>query len=111
MGSFLGNRVHGNGRHEIGFELAQNNGTPWNLSSNSGGVDGATACADVAKPNWAYCYAGSQTDVAIAIAAAGIHVNVRNMHFQSATPAPGADYSMTIPVGEVASPCAAQACP
>jgi hypothetical protein len=110
LGVFLGNRVHGNGRHEIGFEVAQNNGAAWNLSSSSGGVDGATACADEAKPNAVYCYAGSLTDLGVAIAASGIHVSARNMHFGQTTPAAGVDYSLAIPAGEIASPCAAQSC-
>ncbi len=112
LGGFLGNRVHGNGRHEIGFDLAQNNGMPWNLSSGSAAVDMATACADEAKPNWVYCYdtLPMGQDVGIATASSGIHVDVRSMHFQNASPSGGRDYSLAIPSSEISISCAAAVC-
>ncbi|MES1204747.1 MAG: right-handed parallel beta-helix repeat-containing protein [Pseudomonadota bacterium] len=106
---FLGNRVHGNGRHEIGFDLAQNDGTPWKLTSDTSG--GASTCAAAAKPNFVYCYdyvPGS--DFGIAVAAAGIHLDVKGMHFQNVPPSGGRDHSAVIPTSEITALCSAQAC-
>jgi len=106
---FLGNRVHGNGRHEIGFELVQNDGMPWKLSSDI--ATGGTPCAAASKPNSVYCYdfvPGS--DFGIAVASATIHLEVKGMHFQNVPPSGGRDYSALIPVSEVTLACAPQPC-
>ncbi|MBC8132041.1 MAG: right-handed parallel beta-helix repeat-containing protein, partial [Deltaproteobacteria bacterium] len=112
LGSFLGNRVHGNGRHEIGFDVAQDGGAAWNLSSNASGVDMATGCAATAKPNTITCYDTVMgQDLAIAVASPGIPVNVQGMHFQNANPIAGRDYSLAIPAAQIAVACTPQACP
>jgi hypothetical protein len=111
LGSYLDNRVHGNGRHEIAFDLSQEGGSAWNLSSNASAVDMATGCADAAKPNSVYCYDTIMgQDLAIAVASSAIHVNVQNMHFQNAAPLAGRDYSLGIPMTEITVPCAPLLC-
>ncbi|MEO5769014.1 MAG: right-handed parallel beta-helix repeat-containing protein, partial [Polyangia bacterium] len=111
LGSYLGNRVHGNGRHEIAFDLAQDGGAAWNLSSNASAVDMATGCADAAEPNSVYCYDTVMgQDLGIAVSSSAIHVNVQNMHFQNAAPLAGRDYSLGIPMAEVTIPCAPLLC-
>jgi hypothetical protein len=106
--SFLGNRVHGNGKSEIGFNLIQNDGTPWNLSSDPTGT--ATACDVAAEPNAVYCYDTFPGDFAIAVSGTTVHLNVKGMQFQYATATPGRDFTATIPATEITAFCAPQVC-
>lgn len=106
LGSFLGNRVFGNGRHEIGFDLTQEGGGAWDLSSNSAAVDMALVCSDTARPNYVYCYdtvPGEDLGVAIP-AASGILVKAKGVHFQNQPPIAGRDYSVGIAAPTVLSP-------
>jgi hypothetical protein len=100
LGEALGNRIFDNGRHEIGFDVAQNDGAggPWDLSSNAGGVDATTLCQAAANPNYAYCYGPTGTNMAIAIpAGSNIEVKAKGMHFQQTNPVAGLDFSSEIP--------------
>jgi len=106
--AFARNRVHGNGRAEIGFDLQQADGTPWNLSAMA--ADAAALCSDGAGSSYVYCYNNFPGDYAIATASAGVHVSVKGMHFQEAPALAGMDFSPTIPTTEINSFCAPQAC-
>jgi len=106
--AFSGNRVHANGRAEIGFDLAQADGTPWNLSATAS--DPAALCTDAAGPSYVYCYNNFPGDYAIATASASVHVSVKGMHFQNAPALAGVDFSPTIPTTEINSFCTPQAC-
>ncbi|MEO8213814.1 MAG: right-handed parallel beta-helix repeat-containing protein, partial [Myxococcales bacterium] len=97
LASFLGNRVFANGRHEIGFDVAQLAGA-WDISSNSSAVDMALVCSDSARPNSVYCYdtvPGEDLGVAIP-ASSGILIKAKGVHFQNALPLAGRDYSTGI---------------
>ena len=106
--AFASNRVHGNGRAEIGFDLQQADGTPWNLSATA--ADPSTLCSDAAGPSYVYCYNNFPGDYAIATASASVHVAVKGMHFQEAPALAGMDFSPTIPTTEINSFCAPQPC-
>ena len=106
--AFASNRVHANGRAEIGFDLPQADGTPWNLSAMA--ADPSALCSDAAGPSYVYCYNNFPGDYAIATASAGVHVSVKGMHFQTAPALAGMDFSPTIPTTEINSFCAPQPC-
>lgn len=106
--AFARNRVHGNGRAEIGFDLQQADGMPWNLSAMA--ADPAGLCSDAAGPSYVYCYNNFPGDYAIATASASVHVTVKGMHFQEAPALAGMDFSPTIPTTEINSFCAPQPC-
>jgi hypothetical protein len=120
LGNFIGNSVFRNGRHEIGFDVAQNNGQPWDLSSESPAVDQAMVCSASAKPNKVYCYdvvPGEDLGVAVTT---GVNVKIKGMSFQNLPPTGGRDFSATIPEPTVLTPeptqgiflsCAATSCP
>ena len=120
LGNFIGNSVFRNGRHEIGFNVDQNNNQPWDLSSESPAVDQAMVCSATAKPNKVYCYdtvPGEDLGVAVT---AGVDVKIKGMSFQNLPPTGGRDFSATIPEPAVLTPepvegiflsCAATACP
>ena len=105
--TFSSNRVHGNGRAEIGFDLPQADGMPWNLSATA---DPSALCTDAAGPSYVYCYDNFPGDYAIATGSASVHVNVKGMHFQETPAIAGVDFSSTIPSTEINSFCAPQAC-
>ena len=107
--AFSNNRVHANGRAEIGFDLQQADGTPWNLSATAS--DPSALCTDAAGPSYVYCYNNFPGDYAIATASASVHVSVKGMHFQDAPALAGMDFSPTIPTTEINSFCAPQSCP
>jgi len=106
--AFASNRVHGNGRAEIGFDLPQADNTPWNLSAMS--ADPSALCSDAAGPSYVYCYNNFPGDYAIATASASVHVSVKGMHFQEAPALAGMDFSPTIPTTEINSFCVPQPC-
>jgi len=106
--AFSNNRVHGNGRAEIGFDLPQADGTPWNLSATASTP--SALCSDAAGPSYVYCYDNFPGDYAIAVASASVHLDVKGMHFQDAPAIAGVDFSPTIPTTEINSFCAPQAC-
>lgn len=106
--AFSNNRVHANGRAEIGFDLPQADGMPWNLSATAS--DPSALCSDAAGPSYVYCYNNFPGDYAIATASASVHVSVKGMHFQDAPALAGMDFSPTIPTTEINSFCAPQAC-
>jgi len=106
--AFSNNRVHGNGRAEIGFDLPQADGMPWNLSATASSP--SALCTDAAGPSYVYCYNNFPGDYAIATASASVHVSVKGMHFQNAPALAGVDFSPTIPTTEINSFCAPQAC-
>jgi hypothetical protein len=120
LGNFIGNSVFRNGRHEIGFNVDQNNGQPWDLSSESPAVDQAMVCSASAKPNKVYCYdtvPGEDLGVAVTT---GVNVKIKGMSFQNLPPTGGRDFSAAIPEPTVLTPeptqgiflsCAATACP
>jgi len=123
LGAFIGNSVFANGRHEIGFDIAQN-GFPspaWDLSSTSPAVDQAMVCSATAKPNKVYCYdtiPGS--DLGVAVSSTMIAVKIKGMSFQNLPPTGGRDFSAGIAEPTVLTPeptagiflsCAATACP
>jgi len=123
LGAFIGNSVFANGRHEIGFDIAQNGaGTPsWDLSSTSPAVDQAMVCSATAKPNKVYCYdtiPGS--DLGVAVSSTTIPVKIKGMSFQNLPPTGGRDFSAGIAEPTVLTPeptagiflsCTATACP
>ncbi len=122
--SFLGNRVFGNGRHEMGFDLHQwphtsaADAPAWNLSSASASVDQAAVCGDAARPNYFGCYdnpgmAGQDMAVVIPMAAIGpevgggtamVRVKAKGVHFQTLPPLGGRDFSDNIPAPMTVSP-------
>jgi len=122
LGNFIGNSVFGNGRHEIGFDIAQDNGQAWDLSSESPAVDQASVCSATAKPNKVYCYdtvPGSDLGVAVSTPAT-IPVKIKGMSFQNLPPTGGRDFSAGIAEPTVLTPeptagvflsCTATACP
>jgi hypothetical protein len=121
LGNFIGNRVFGNGRHEIGFDIAQDNGQPWDLSSESPAVDQAMVCSATAKPNRVYCYdTVPGSDLGVAVVPTTIGVKIKGMSFQNLPPTGGRDFSAGVPEPTVLTPeptagiflsCAATACP
>jgi hypothetical protein len=121
LGAFIGNSVSANGRHEIGFDIGQNGGGAWDLSSTSPAVDQAMVCSVSAKPNKVFCYdtiPGS--DLGVAVSTTTIPVKIKGMSFQNLPPTGGRDFSAGIPEPNVLTPepttgiflsCAATACP
>jgi hypothetical protein len=89
---FAGNKVHSNARNQIAFDFAQTGGMPWDLSSAPLAVDMTTACQDAAKPNSVYCYNTGSSTLGVAVAS-GVTATIKGMHFRSASPTPGVDYS------------------
>jgi parallel beta-helix repeat protein len=121
LGTFLGNRVFGNARNQIGFNIPQAGGAPWNLSSQSGSVDMALVCSDSALPNFVYCYGVGQLGVAVTPNLVDL-IKVKGMHWQTLPPAGGRDFSSGIPTPNPAASdpdpttgiflsCSAVACP
>jgi hypothetical protein len=81
--AFGGNRVHGNGGHQLGFNAPPNlPATQWSIAS--------TACN--ASSNSLFCYAAGKVGLNVAPL---VTVDAANVHWQVAMPAAGADYSAT----------------
>jgi len=106
--SFFGNRIHGNGFSEVGFNLIQNDTLPWNLSSHA--ADAGAVCSDVSTPNFIYCYGSFSNDYAIAVTGTSIHLMAKGIHFQNAPAIAGLDLSPGIPATEFPNVCAPQTC-
>ena len=106
--SFFGNRIHGNGFAEVGFNLIQNDTLPWDLSSHA--ADTASVCSDVSKPNFIYCYGTGLNDYAIAVSSTTIHLLAKGIHFQNSPAIGGRDFTPGIPDTEVPNACAPQTC-
>ena len=109
--SFVGNKVHSNGRNQVAFDFIQRGVAAWNLSSNPTAVDMAILCADAAKPNSVYCYNSGTSQLGVAVGGPLIPVTIKGMHFEVPTPIAGTDYSNQ-PLVSVSLSCPAIAtCP
>ena len=79
--AFRGNKIHGNGGHEVGIAAAPNGGTTWTLGSG--------ACD--ATSNKIYCYGAGSVGLHVS-APAPIAVNAANTSFSNATPVADSDW-------------------
>ena len=95
---FLGNKVHGNGFNQIGFDLAQADATPWVISSDTTSEIASAACDPAAKPNSVYDYCSPFLGVAVSNPA--ISVTAKGLFWAAAPPVSMTDFS---PMGVTAT--------
>jgi hypothetical protein len=121
LGNFIGNSVFRNGRSEIGFDITQEGGAAWDLSSESPAVDQAMVCSTAAKPNKVYCYdTVPGEDLGVSVIPTTIPIKIKGMSFQTLPPTGGRDFSSGVPQPTVLTPepttgvflsCTATVCP
>jgi hypothetical protein len=119
VSTFLANHVYRNGRHEIGFDIFQQNQmtptvlpgqcavaaptctpgssqeAPWDLSTDAAGVAEGTICGATSKTNTVTCYDTTPgSDLGVAIPEnVQIPVKIKAMHWQVQNPGQGRDFT------------------
>lgn len=98
----IGNTISCNGRHELGFSIPQREttmmATAWDIGSAAASVDMALACSATAFPNTLTGYGSTDADLGLGVSSILVHVSALGVHWKSAVPAAGVDYSKTLGV-------------